>query len=126
MFLLVFRLTLYSCWPSDQIVWAFVIPALLIATVIHFPFLFPVHNFVTRPQPRFQVLSSSRQKHQKRDPLFSDAFGGKKRDTGNEVGELNRREFVYDAGYIIRRTEIDEINVDVCQSTEPSTVRMTK
>ncbi|KAJ7392707.1 hypothetical protein OS493_010359 [Desmophyllum pertusum] len=26
-------LTLYSCWPSDQIVWAFVIPALLIATL---------------------------------------------------------------------------------------------
>ena len=40
-------------------------------------------------QPRPQDLSSSSQKHQKRDPLFSGsgAFGGKKRDPGNEVGQ---------------------------------------
>ena len=31
--------------------------------------------------------------YQKRDPLFSDAFGGKKRDPGNEVAEIQPEKF---------------------------------
>ena len=40
LFVFGFRLSLYYCWPSDHIVWAFVIPSLLIATVIFYSISF--------------------------------------------------------------------------------------
>jgi len=40
LFVFGFRLSLYYCWPSDHIVWTFVIPSLLIATVIFYSISF--------------------------------------------------------------------------------------
>lgn len=59
MFLLVFRLAIYSCWPSDHIVWALVIPCLLTATVKMFSCFVPIHvqDFVTPPFRSFFRLS---------------------------------------------------------------------